>query len=93
MSDTALLDNGRLKYGVTSGISDEILELIRVEADGIYVRDNGKWILLDPTLEEEEYPTVYNVTYHDVSDDFVLFYDIKNKDDLTLQDVKDFIVV
>jgi len=93
MSDTILFDNERLKYGITSGISGEILELVRVEEDALYVRDNGKWVMLDPTLDEEEYPTVYNVTYHDVSNDFVLFYDLKREIDLTLQDVKDFIVV
>ena len=57
----------------TISLDDElVLELIYSNADGIYTRDDGQWVLLDTSVDQ---PTVDDQEWLDVTPAFVPVFD------------------
>jgi hypothetical protein len=52
--------------------AENVLELIYSNADGIYVRDDGQWVLLDTSVDQ---PTVDDQEWLDVTPAFVPVFD------------------
>lgn len=84
---------GYIEYGITVRDDGEVLELIRHDPTGSYLRENGKWVKIDPDAEEEVYPTVYNQEWHEVDEDILDFYDQNaGRDGISLRDVQLYVV-
>ena len=62
--------------------SGNVLELIYSNADGVYVRDNGTWQLIEG---DEPQPTIDDLEWFDVRPEFVSVYDgmVQNQDGIT----------
>lgn len=83
---------GYVEYGITTREDGEVLELIRHDPTGSYLRDGGKWVKIDPDAPEEAYPTVYNQEWHEVAEDILDFYDQNaSGEGISLRDVQMYI--
>lgn len=79
-------------FGITVDEDGTVLELVKTDASGTYVRENETWVALDPDADEEENPTVYGMDWYDVSVDIIPVYDDSAESDQTLLDFETFIV-
>lgn len=63
-----------------------VLELIYSNADGIYVRDNGEWTLVDTSVDQ---PTIDDQEWFDVTPEFISAYDglMQTEDGITRDQV------
>lgn len=81
------------QYGATVREDGEILEIIRTDITGTYVRENGSWTPLDPDADEDDNPTVYGPEWVFVSEDVIPYFDSHSGSDaLKKSDIEQFIV-
>ena len=52
--------------------SGKVLELVEEQPDGLVVRDNGDWTVVN---EDEDNPTIFDQEWIDVSDEAIDFWD------------------
>lgn len=62
-------------YGISLADDDvTVLDLVKVDENGVYVRESDAWVALDPDAEEED-ERVYGHIWYDVSEDAVSVFD------------------
>lgn len=61
-----------LYFTVRDEDPNEILELVKVDRDGMYIRDNHEWQEIDPDADNER---VWDRVIHDVTPDVVDSFD------------------
>jgi len=84
---------GYIEYGITVRDDGEVLELLRHDPTGSYLRENGKWVLIDRDAPEENYPTVYNQEWHEVHEDILEFFDSNSSSEgISIRDVQLYII-
>lgn len=84
---------GYIEYGVTVRGDGEVLELLRHDPTGSYLRDSGRWVLIDRDAPEEQYPTVYNQEWHEVDEDILDFFDTNQRNEaVTLRDIELYVI-
>lgn len=71
--------------------SGEVLELVKADDEGLFIRIEGKWVDIS---DEDEFPTVYEQSIHFANDKSVGIWDaeFEDKHDLKLKDVKDYLI-
>lgn len=80
-------------YGLTVDEDDTtVLELVKSDENGVYVRENETWTALDSEADEESTPTVYGAIWYDVTVDAIPVYDDGAEKDLQKSDFDTFIV-
>lgn len=82
-------------YGITVDDNNNVLEFIKVDTTGTYVRSSGKWEALDPDADEDDNSTVFNKSWYDVTETFMLYYDhyVLKRDKLSLDEITNFLVL
>ena len=81
------------EYSMTIREDGEVLEAIRTDPLGQYLRVNGLWELIDPEADEEEYPTVYGQEWHEVTEDAIAVFDQRSGgDDFTRDEVEMYFI-
>lgn len=70
---------------------DMVLELVKMEDEGLFIRIEGKWVDISA---EDEFPTVYEQTIHFANDESVGKWDaeFEENEKLTLADISDYII-
>lgn len=68
-----------------------VLELVKADDEGLFIRIEGEWVDIS---DEEEFPTVYEQTIMFANDKSVGIWDaeFEDKDDLKKEDIKDYII-
>lgn len=81
-------------YGITVDEDDStVLELVKSDQNGTYLRQDESWVNIDPEASEEDYPTVYGTIWYDVSVDAVpVFDDATGEDTITKEIFTDLII-
>lgn len=80
-------------FGLTLDEDDStVLELVKSDENGVYVRENETWVQLDPEADEDANPTVYGAIWYDVGVDAIPVFDDGEESDLTKEDFAQFIV-
>lgn len=81
------------RYGATVREDGEVLEIVRTDITGTYVRENGKWTVVDPDGDEEDNPTIYGPEWVFVSEEILPYFDKHvGSDSLKRSDIEQFIV-
>jgi hypothetical protein len=81
------------EYSMTVREDGEVLEAIRTDPLGQYLRVNGLWELIDPEADEEDYPTVYGQEWHEVTEDAIAIFDKRSgADDFTRDEVETYFI-
>lgn len=81
-------------FGITVDEEDtNVLELVKSDSNGVYIRENEAWIALDSEADEEAYPTVYGMTWYDVTPDAIPIFDDSEKEDETKKSQFDTVIV
>ena len=94
-SDTALPDGDtpdpRATLAATVDDEGNVLELIYSNRDGVYVRDNGTWSLID---DNEQQPTIDDQEWLEVTPDFVPAFDdmMQTQDTVSREDAAKYAV-
>lgn len=79
-------------FGVTVDTDDStVLELVKSDENGVYVREGENWVQLDPEASEEDTPTVYGAIWYDVTPDAIPVFDDGEESALTKDDFSQFI--
>lgn len=75
-------------YGISVADDDiTVLDLVKVDQDGVYVRESGAWISLDPEEDSDTDERVYGHIWYDVSSDAVEIFDAASPEtELTKED-------
>lgn len=70
--------------------SGAVLELVKADDEGLFIRMEGKWVDIS---DEDEFPTVYEQNIHFANDQSVGVWDaeLEDKDDLKLKDIKEYL--
>lgn len=70
--------------------SGEVLELVKADDEGLFIRMEGKWVDIS---DEDEFPTVYEQNIHFANDKSVGIWDaeFEDKRDLKLKDIKEYL--
>lgn len=78
---TSEVTNGD-SLAATVDAEENVLELIFSNADGIYVRENREWSLVDA---DQDQPTIDDQEWYDVTPDFVTAFDdmIESEDSIS----------
>lgn len=80
-------------FGLTLDEDDStVLELVKSDETGVYVRENEAWVQLDPEADEDANPTVYGAIWYDVNVDAIPVFDDGAESSLTKEDFAQFIV-
>ena len=80
-------------FGLTLDEDDiTVLELVKTDETGVYVRENETWVQLDPEADEDANPTVYGAIWYDVTVDAIPVFDDGAESSLTREDFAQFIV-
>jgi len=68
-----------------------VLELVKMEDDGLFIRIESKWVDIS---DEEEFPTVYEQDMHFANDESVGAWDaeLEDNDNLKLEDIQDYLI-
>ena len=75
-------------YGITVDEDDStVLELVKSDENGTYLRQDESWVNIDPEASEEDYPTVYGTIWYDVSVDAIPVYDEATGEDTINKDI------
>jgi hypothetical protein len=71
--------------------NDNVLELVKADDEGLFIRIEGKWVDIS---DEEEFPTVYEQTIKFANDESVGKWDaeFEDNDALKLEDIQEFII-
>ena len=82
----------QINYGVTLDEDGSVLDLVRSDNTGVFVRDNGRWIALDLESEDES-DTIDGYEWVDVTADAIEFFDSNGSvDGLTRLDIAPYAV-
>lgn len=81
-----------MQVGVTYGITvDEddstVLELVKSDGNGTYLRQDESWVNIDPEASEDDYPTVYGTIWYDVLVDAIPVFDDAAGEDTINKDI------
>lgn len=81
-------------YGITVDEDDStVLELVKSDGNGTYLRQDESWVNIDPEASEDDYPTVYGTIWYDVSVDAIpVFDDATGEDTITKEIFTDLII-
>lgn len=81
-------------YGITVDEDDStVLELVKSDQNGTYLRQDESWVNIDPEASEEDYPTVYGTIWYDISVDAIpVFDDAAGQDTITKESFTDLII-
>lgn len=80
-------------YSVTLDFEDNIMELLRSSEDGLFYRENGAWHPISPEASSDDYPTIFGLRWVDVLPEAVAFYDSKEEEELTKEDMGTYLRV
>ena len=71
--------------------SGSVLELVKADDDGLFIRLEGEWVDIS---DEDEFPTVYEQTIVFANDKSVGIWDaeFEDRNDLKESDIKDYII-
>lgn len=69
--------------------NDNVLELVKADDEGLFIRLEGQWVDIS---DEDEFPTVYEQTIVFANDKSVGIWDaeFEDKNDLKLKDIKEY---
>lgn len=74
-------------YAITVDEAGNVLEFVKMNTTGTYLRDGDDWEKLDPDADEDEYPTFYGQEYIDVSEDALRLFDAEVSKDKVSKDL------
>jgi hypothetical protein len=69
-----------VEYGITVDDDGNVLELVQVSPDGVFVRTNNTWVAIDTDSESDD-DTVFGREWFDVTEDAVELYDTLETED------------
>lgn len=71
--------------------SGAVLELVKADDEGLFIRIEGEWVDIS---DEEEFPTVYEQDMHFANDESVSHWDseLEENDNLKLEDISDYLL-
>lgn len=83
-----------VSYGITVDEDDTtVLELVKSDANGTYLRQDEAWINIDPEAAEDDYPTVYGTIWYDVSVNAIpVFDDASGEDTINKEIFNDLLI-
>lgn len=81
-----------VQYGITVDDDGNVLELVQVSPEGVFVRANGTWVGVDTDAESED-DTVFGREWFDVSEDATELYDVLETEDIIQKSEFDPVIV
>lgn len=80
------------RYGITVDESENVLEFVKINSEGVFLRSAGEWIRIEDDAEEEDYPTFYDQSFYDTTEDALSLFDsVEDNDSNSLEDFKKFV--
>lgn len=88
--DVSMDPDAHLYLTVADEDENQVLELIRSDSQGVFMRDHGQWMIV---ADEDDNPRVWDRVIIDVSPDAVLTYDeAQNGDNMTVDMFNEHII-